>query len=48
MIKSKVRSVVDRVKEKKKEKDVLPKLPMKDIVTKKDKTPKGKYVTRRI
>lgn len=41
------RSIYYRVKEKKKEKDVPPKFPMKDTVNKKENTPKGKYVTKR-
>lgn len=47
MMKSIARYVADRVKEKKKEKDVNPKSSMKDIVTKKEKTPKGKSVIKR-
>lgn len=47
VMKSISRSVVDRIEKKKKEKYVPPNSLMKDFVTKKDKTPKGKYVTKR-
>lgn len=41
------RFISHRVQDKNKEKYVPHKLPMKDIVTKKDKNPKGNFVTKR-